>query len=254
MLIDSHAHLGYDDLYHQIDAILKRAKEAGVEKIINICTDELTAIRGLEIQRKYPFVFNVGSTTPHDTAAEGEKNFPFFEKLAVEKKLNAIGETGLDYFYDYSPKKTQIEFFSRYLALAKKTSLPVVIHCRDAFDDLFSITKEQHDTKDYLLHCFTGNKEQAKVALNRGWKISISGIVTFKKSSDLQEVVRYLPLDAMMIETDSPYLAPHSKRGKVNEPSFLVETLKFIAKLKNLSEEELKEKTSLNTISFFNLM
>lgn len=87
MLIDSHAHLGYDDLYHQIDAILKRAKEAGVEKIINICTDELTAIRGLEIQKKYPFIFNVGSTTPHDTAAEGEKNFPFFEKLAVEKKL-----------------------------------------------------------------------------------------------------------------------------------------------------------------------
>lgn len=253
MLIDSHAHLGYDDLFNQIDAVLKRAKEAGVEKIVNICTDEQTAIRGLAIQKSYPFVYNVGSTTPHDTLAEGEKNFPFFEKLALEKKIHAIGETGLDYFYDYSPKEIQIEFFSRYLALAKKTSLPIIIHCRDAFEDLFSITKDQHDTNNYLLHCFTGTKQEAKVALDRGWKISISGIVTFKKSSDLQEVVKYLPLESLLIETDSPYLAPLSKRGKVNEPSFLPETLSFIAKLKNISEEELKERTSHNTISFFNL-
>lgn len=253
MFIDSHAHLGYDAIYQNIDLVLKRAFDSGVTKIINICTDRQTADRGCDLRKRYPNIFNVGSTTPHDTASLGESDFEVFERLARKQELVAIGETGLDYFYDYSPKKIQIEYFRRYLELAINTKLPIVIHCRDAFDDLFSITDEIYRGFPLLLHCFTGGKQEAKKALDRGWKISFSGIVTFKKSLELQEVAQYVPLNSMMIETDSPYLAPQSKRGQTNEPSFLVETAKFIADLKKTSLSELSSQTALTTESFFNI-
>ncbi len=253
MLIDSHAHLGYDPLYQEIEQIVTRAKAQGVCKIVNICTDKITAERGHILKQKYPFIFNVGSTTPHDTLKQGELDFPFFANLAREKKLIAIGETGLDYFYDFSPKQTQQQWFIKYLELAIETHLPIVIHCRDAFEDLFAITQNFYANRPLLLHCFTGTVEEAKKALDRGWMISFSGIVTFKKSSSLQEVAAYVPLDSMLIETDSPYLAPQSKRGQTNEPSFVVETAKFLAELKKIDFATFCYATAHNAEKFFKI-
>jgi TatD DNase family protein len=253
MLIDSHAHLGYDALHEEIEAVLLRAKEAGVSSIVNICTDVITAKRGLALSKKHPYIYNVAATTPHDVQEEGEENFSFFEELARKKMLVAIGETGLDYHYEHSPKALQQMFLKRYLALAKECLLPVVIHCREAFDDLFAIADEQYRDCPLLLHCFTGGVNEAKQALDRGWKISFSGIVTFKKSEELRQAALYTPLDAILIETDSPYLAPQSKRGRTNEPSFIVETAQRLAELKQVSFEEFAHSTSYNTTQFFQL-
>jgi TatD DNase family protein len=253
MLIDSHAHLSYDPLYQEIEQIVIRARSQGVCKIVNICTDKITAERGLILKQKYPFIFNVGSTTPHDTFKQGERDFPFFANLAREKKLVAIGETGLDYFYDFSPKPTQQLWLIKYLELAIETQLPLVIHCRDAFEDLFAITQKFFTGRPLLLHCFTGTVDEAKKALDRGWSISFSGIVTFKKSSSLQEVAAYVPLESMLIETDSPYLAPQSKRGQTNEPGFVVETAKFLAELKKIDFSAFCNATASNAEKFFKI-
>jgi TatD DNase family protein len=253
MLIDSHAHLGYDPLYQQIEQILQRALSLGVSKIVNICTDQITLERGLALHKKYPFIFNVGATTPQDTLKQGDMHFSLFENAALSGQLQAIGETGLDYFYDFSPKEIQQKWFVKYLELACQTNLPIVIHCRDAFEDLFSITKEFYLDKPLLLHCFTGDQEHAKKALDRGWQISFSGIVTFKKSLHLQNAARYVPLENMLIETDSPYLAPQSKRGQTNEPSFILETAKFLAELKGVSLEKLCQITAENAENFFHV-
>jgi TatD DNase family protein len=252
-LIDSHAHLGYDALYENIEAVLARAEEAGVVKIVNICTDRLTAERGLALSQLHPNIYNVGSTTPHDVREDGDNDFAFFTELAQKKHLVAIGETGLDYYYQHSPKQQQQEFLCRYFALAKECSLPVVIHCRDAFEDLFTLADQHYKGCPLLLHCFTGGVIEVKKAIDRGWKISFSGIVTFKKSHSLQEAARYTPLDSLMIETDSPYLAPQSKRKTSNEPSFIIETAEVVAGLKNIAIEEFGAATFANTSSFFNL-
>lgn len=252
-MIDSHAHLGYDALYEGIDDVMCRAEQVGIVKIINICTDRKTAERGLELSKRYPNIYNVASTTPHDVTEEGEENFSFFAKLAEEKKLVGIGETGLDYYYEHSPKKLQQEFLCRYFALAKRCKLPVVIHCRDAFEDLFNIADENYRDHPLLLHCFTGGIKEAKEALDRGWMISFSGIVTFKKSIALQEVAQCIPLTSMLVETDSPYLAPQSKRGLPNEPSFMLETAQMLASLKKLPIEQIAHQTFVNTMKFFQL-
>lgn len=253
MLIDSHAHITYDPLFDEVEAVIERAKQASIDYIVNICTDQLTAKRGLELSLRYPCVVNVGATTPHDVHTLGKKDFPFFEKLAEEKKLVAIGETGLDYFYKELDRDLQKKYLLKYFDLAKRLDLPIVIHCREAFEDLFSLTDTYYKSSKLLLHCFTGGPEEAKKALDRGFLISISGIVTFKKSTELQEVVKHLPLDSLVLETDSPYLAPQSKRGKQNEPSYIVETAKYVANLKGVSFEEVCQKTSSNIKTFFQL-
>lgn len=253
-LIDSHAHLGDHALHSNSAHIIVRAKNAGVAAIVNICTNQLTAERGLVLAEHYPrYVYNAGATTPHDVEKEGEEHFAFFAKLAKEKKLVAIGETGLDYYYERSPHKVQQTFLCRYFALAKECQLPVVIHCRNAFEDLCALADEHYAGLPLLLHCFTGGVQEAKKALDRGWKISFSGIVTFKKSEALREAARYTPLESLMIETDSPYLAPQSKRGMTNEPSFIIETAQMLAELKNVSLAHLAEQTFVTTSSFFQL-
>lgn len=239
---DTHAHLTSDSIYPILDTVIENAKKNEVEKIINICTDELTLNRGFELTAKHPWIKTAAATTPHDVEKEGERVFPSMESAAKEKKLIAIGETGLDYYYEHSNKKIQQKFLVKYLHLAQETNLPVIIHCREAFEDLFSIVDLEYDKKAKLiLHCFTGSLTEAEKVLQRGWFLSLSGIVTFKKSLNLQEVAKMVPLNSLLIETDSPYLAPQSQRGKQNEPMFIKETASFIAQLKNLSSEELNK-------------
>ncbi len=254
--IDSHAHLTSDELYPEVDQIIHRAKMSGVEKIINIATSKTTLERGLVLSEKYPdLIFNVASTTPHDVEQEGETFFPLVQKAAREGKLFAIGETGLDYYYEHSRRDLQRIFLQKYFELARHSGLNVVIHCRgdQAFTELFEIAEEQVIIPKCLLHCFTGNSSQAKQAIKHGWQISLSGILTFKKSEQLRQVVKEIPLEYLQIETDSPYLAPQSKRGETNEPSFIGEVAEEIAKVKGVPLEQVCAETYKNSCSFFQL-
>lgn len=254
MFIDSHAHLTSEQLLAQAKEIVARAKRAEVEWIINICTDQKSLEEGLKLQNAYvENVRNTAATTPHDVEKEGELFFPIVAQHAKNKKIVAIGETGLDYFYEHSPKAAQQHYLSKYLELAKIEKLPVIFHCRDAFADLFSITDEQYANLPALMHCFTGNLAEAKSALDRGWHISFSGIITFKKSQPLRDIVKYVPLDRLLIETDSPYLAPESKRGQANEPAFVLETAETVAKIKGLNLSEVGKITAQNARNFFSL-
>lgn len=254
MFTDSHAHLTCDPVYEQLEELLKRAKEQNVQQIINICIDKLSLERGLALAEKEKWIHNVGATTPHDVEKEGGLYYPLFETAAKQGKLVSIGETGLDYHYEHSPKELQQTFLKKYFHLAEECLLPVVIHCRDAFDDLYSIASECFPKGKAVLHCFTGTMKEAEVALERGWMISFSGIVTFKRSEALREIAKEVPLDQMFIETDTPYLAPQSKRGKMNEPSFIPETAQTIANIKGIPLEEVAKMTSKNVEKFFNLV
>lgn len=251
-LADSHAHLSYEGIYEEIDAILARAKDRGVTSIINICTNALTLERGLEISSRYPWIRTAASTTPHDVAKDGEAFFPIVKQAAENGLLAAIGETGLDYYYEHSPRDLQQKELIRYFHLALETNLPVVIHCRDAFSDFFEILDQEYPSTKGVLHCFTGTVAEAKEVLKRGWYLSLSGIVTFKKSTELQEVAKIVPLEQLLIETDTPYLAPQTHRGKRNEPAFVADTAAFIAEIKGIPFELLAEKTSLNCQTLFN--
>lgn len=250
--IDSHAHLSSPSVLGNIENILKRAKEKRVVSILNICTDPISLQKGLELESQCPFIKNAGATTPHDVLKEGELAFAVFELAALEKKLVAIGETGLDYHYEHSPKEIQKKYLKKYIQLAIQTSLPLIFHCREAFQDLFSITDVEYPkTLPAVLHCFTGTLEEAEKVLERGWYLSLSGIVTFKKSEWLREIARIVPLSQLLIETDTPFLAPQSQRGKANEPGFLPEVAEVIAVAKNIPVNEVAIATAENARRLF---
>ncbi|MBM3201375.1 MAG: TatD family deoxyribonuclease [Chlamydiae bacterium] len=213
-----------DSLWPNVDDYLEIAQKAGVRAIININTDVTTLQRGIELNKKYPFFYNAAATTPHDTEKWGEKDFFIFEKAARNKDLIAL-----------------------------ELSLPVIIHCRDAFHDLFKIADEEYIDHPLVLHCFTGTKEEIQECAKRGWFVSFSGIVTFKKSIELRETLHFLPLDRLLIETDAPYLAPQSHRGKLNHPAYIVETAEVIAKELSLSLEEVGMIASKNACCCFGL-
>ena len=244
MYFDSHAHLTCDAVYDDIEGVLERAKEAEVTHIANICTDPITLDRGLELAKQNSWLYNVGATTPHDVAKEGKSAFPRFEEAAKKGWLVAVGETGLDYHYEHSPKDMQREFLKRYIDLAHEVQLPLVIHCRDAFDDFFALTDKVE--VPLILHCFTGTVDEAAEVIARGWYLSLSGIVTFNKSTVLKEVATLVPLDQLLIETDAPYLAPVPKRGKPNEPAYVVHTAAHIAELRDISADLLANATMAN--------
>jgi len=254
---DSHAHLTSKALYPDIDAILGRAKTSRVNTIINICTDIETLYKGIALKKNYPWVYNAAATTPHDVAKEGEDVFPIIANHARKGSLIAIGETGLDYFYSHSPNEIQHKFFRKYLQLALECKLPVIIHCREAFADFFEILDEEYIVNGKhapgVLHCFTGTISEAEEVLKRGWMLSLSGIVTFKKSHELKEVAKLVPLDQLLIETDAPYLAPQTKRGKQNEPAFVTETAAVIADLKGVDTETIANASYANALKLFQL-
>lgn len=255
--IDSHAHLTSDGLFEHRDEIINRAQQAGIVAIVNICTDLTTLQRGLQLSTLYPWIYQAAATTPHDVEKEGEAVFASIANCARGGYLKAVGETGLDYYYQHSARDVQKQFLRRYLHLAWECQLPVIIHCREAFADFFEILDAEYCLNGRhapgVLHCFTGTMQEAEEVLKRGWMLSLSGIVTFKKSLELQEVAKQVPLSQLLIETDAPYLAPQSHRGKQNEPAFLVETVQCIASLKQLPVEQVVQATSQNAKQLFNL-
>ncbi len=256
MFTDSHAHLTSPAVFDTIEPLLQRAQQAGIKTIINICTDPLSLERGLQLSSRYSWIYQAAATTPHDVEKEGKEVFEIMARSARQGKLKAIGETGLDYYYEHSNRTIQQSFFRRYLHLALECQLPVIIHCREAFADFFAILDAEYQVNGRhapgVLHCFTGTMADAEGVLKRGWMLSLSGIVTFKKSLELQEIARQVPLKQLLIETDTPYLAPQKYRGKINEPAFLVETAAFIASLKQISIEELAQVTTHNAQRLFN--
>lgn len=253
MLIDSHAHLSHTKFDQDLSEVLERAQDAGVEAILNICTTPFEVEKGLQIARIYPFVHLAAATTPHDAQELGEEHFAQMADYAKQGHLTAVGETGLDYHYYRETSVVQKALLIRYLQLAQECALPIVIHCRDAFDDLFALLDEHYPSLPGVLHCFTGTLEEAKGVIERGFYLSLSGIVTFKKSVDLQEVAQTIPLDRLLIETDAPYLAPHPLRSKRNEPSFLSHSARFIAHLRQIPYETLCQSTRTNARTLFHL-
>lgn len=257
MFTDSHAHLSASPMIEQIDVILNRAQTVNVTSIINICTNIKSLEDGLALYSKYPWVKNTAAVTPHGAEEEGAIFFPLIEKAAKEGSLIAIGETGLDYFHYKDSALIQKHFFIKHLQLALECHLPIVIHCRDAFEDFFSLIDEHYNINGRsgpgVLHCFTGNSIHAEKLVQRGWFISFSGIVTFKKSLELQTIAKTIPLENMLIETDAPWLAPQSHRGKINEPSYLPEIAQFIANLRGISLETLAQITTQNAKKIFKI-
>lgn len=256
-IIDSHAHITSAACVKDADVLIAAAQAAGVGAIVNICTDAASLKAGLELKSRFACIYNTGATTPHDVEKEGEECFELFARHARNGDFVAIGETGLDYYYEHSPKTLQQEFLRRYLRLALECSLPVVIHCREAFADLFKILDEDYTIQGRqapgVLHCFTGTLDEAKEVIARGWYLSLSGIVTYKKSDVLKEVAKEIPLEFLLVETDTPYLAPQSRRGQKNQPAYITETVGVIADLKGIPYTRVADQTAMNARNLFKL-
>ncbi|CRX38904.1 TatD family hydrolase [Estrella lausannensis] len=255
---DTHAHIASEALFAKADELIAEALAHNVSAIVNIATDSESLSRGFLLQQQHPgLVFNTAAVTPHDSGTFSEETFSYFSKSAKEGKLVAVGETGLDYHYMHASKEIQQNIFSRHLKLAIESDLPIIIHCRDAFSDLFAMLDSEYLPKKRafpgIMHCFTGTLEEAKEACERGFLISFSGIVTFKKSVGLKEVAKWVPLDRLLIETDSPYLAPEPFRGKTNQPAYIGKTAEMIAALKGITVEKVAEITWENSMKVFGL-
>ncbi len=253
MIIDSHCHLTYNPMYSSLDETIKRAVKDGVEYLLTISTEDKSFEDILYIVENFKPVYGTYGIHPHEAKKHAMiKSNIIINNVNRNKKIIGIGETGLDFYYNHSEKKDQISSFLEHIDASQKTNLPLIVHTRAAEDDTFQILKEAKQRNDLkiLIHCFTGSKEFAFKLLDLGAYISASGVVTFKKSRDLAETFKQIPSDRILVETDSPYLAPEPLRGKPNEPSFIIHTVKFLSNLKNVSYNDFSMTTTQN---FFNL-
>lgn len=256
-LFDVHCHLSHKNYaIDQRSSIVHEAFLVGVEKIAVVATDKEALLGALDMQDQFgrDRIKIIAATPPHDIVNDEDALFNDVRNLAKKKRLSAIGETGLEYFYCADTKVFQKKALHRYVECALKFDLPLAIHCRDAFSDMIPIIegyrKENRPLRG-MIHCFTGTIDQAKMLLDLGWYLSFSGIVTFPKSQALQEVAKFVPLDRILLETDSPYLAPKQKRGQENKPSYLVYIAEFMALLRNMPYEAIAEATFQNAETFF---
>jgi TatD DNase family protein len=253
MLVDSHCHLDFPDFAEDLDAIVARAEGAGVGRMVTISTrvrrlDALLAIAG-----RFPNVYCSVGTHPHE--ADKEDGIPPAELVELTKhpKVVALGEAGLDYFYQHGSREAQARGFRAHIAAARSTGLPLVIHTREADEDCGRILEDEIAKGPFkaVLHCYTGGRELAMKAISLGLSISFTGILTFKKSEALRALAAELPADRIMVETDSPYLAPGKFRGKRNEPSYVVEVAKVLAETRGVSLEDIARQTTENFFRLF---
>jgi len=252
MLVDSHCHLDYNDFEEDLDDIIARAKEAGVNTILNAGNNIGELDKQLALSEKYPFIYTAVGVHPHNAGEYTDITAQDFVEKATHKKVVGIGECGLDYFYDYAPKDLQKKVFIEQIRAAQITGLPLIIHTRDADDDTIEILDNMYKKQQFTgeIHCFSSSRKLADFALSIGFYISASGIITFNKSQSIREVFEAVPMDRLLIETDAPFLAPCPLRGRRNESSFVVHTAEVLAQIKGVSFDELAQKTSDN---FFNL-
>ena len=253
MLIDSHCHLDFPDFSGELDAIIDRARAVGVGRMVTISTRIKRHGDLIAIAERYDDVFCSIGTHPHNAHEELDVTIDEIVHMTEHRKVVAIGEAGLDYHYDYSPRDAQERGFRNHVAAARATGLPLVIHSRDADDDMARILEEEMGKGAFkaVLHCFTGGRTLAERAIALGLSISFTGIVTFKKSDELRAIAAALPSDRILVETDAPYLAPGRYRGKRNEPSYVTETAKVLAETRGVSADELARQTTDNFFRLF---
>ena len=253
MIVDSHCHLEYEPISLDLDKTITRANNDGVKFLLTISTTDKSLKKILEITSNFKCVYGTYGIHPHEAKNhQNIKSKEIIEKVNLSNKIIGIGETGLDFYYNHSEKKEQITSFREHINASQETNLPLIVHTRSAEADTLDILKEAKKERDFkiLIHCFTGSKKFAFDLLDIGAYISASGVVTFKKSNELAETFKVIPEDRILVETDSPYLAPTPLRGKTNEPSYIIHTVEFLSKLKNIPYSLFAQKTTEN---FFNL-
>lgn len=252
--IDTHVHLNADQYDEDLQDVITRAREKGVHKMVVIGFDTKTIKRAISIAEADPDIYAVVGWHPVDAVDCTEEDLEWIEELAKHEKVVGIGETGLDYYWDKSPKEVQQEVFRKQIRLAQRVDLPLIIHNRDATGDVIRILEEEeaHLTGG-IMHCFGGSVETARRAIDMNFMISLGGPVTFKNAKTPKEVAIEIPLEHLLIETDAPYLAPHPFRGKRNEPSYVPLVAEEIARLKEIPVEQVAEVTTKNAEKFFGI-
>jgi len=261
MYIDTHAHLNFKKFEADYKEVINRASAAQVKGIINVGSNLETSKKAVDIANEYPkgVYASIGLHPIHvkEVYPERSRGEEFiesdFEKLAKNKKVVAIGETGLDYYYNRATAAAQKELFRKHIKIAQKFSKPLILHSRDAGEDVLSVLMEEKVDVSAVMHCFQENWGFAKVILDMGYYISFTGLITFAKNYDTFEVIQNMPLERLLIETDCPYMTPEPYRGKRNEPAYVIEVAKKIAEIRKISIEEVAEQTSKNAIELFGL-
>lgn len=256
MLIDTHCHLDFADFEAERDDIVARAHAAGVGQMITISTRVRKFPEILAIAEKYPTVFCSVGTHPHNADEELDVTVDELVRLSEHPRVVAIGEAGLDYFYDNAPREAQAEGLRNHIAAARSTGLPLVIHSRSADDDMAAILTEEtgKGAFPFLLHCFSSGAELARVGVELGGYVSFSGILTFPKSEELRQIAKTVPVDRMLVETDAPYLAPKPFRGKRNEPAYVAHTASVLAETLGMTDAEIAGITTENAFRLFSKM
>ena len=254
MIVDSHCHLLHQKNNSSISTLLKNAENNGVSKLLNISTKEDEFDKVINLSKKYDNIYCSLGIHPHESMSSSDRVFTQILELSKFRKVIGIGETGLDFYYNHSNKKSQISSFERHIEISQETDLPLIIHMREAEDEIYRLIKKYYKKKEFkgLIHCFTGSSEIVKKLLPYNFYFSLSGIITFKNSESLRKSMKSIPISNMLVETDSPYLAPEPMRGKVNEPSFIIHTVEYIANMINVSTEKLSKKTTQNFYKLFN--
>lgn len=253
MLVDSHCHLDYDSLSEEIDMVVARARSAGIGTMLTISTrlDRFSGV--LAIAERFEDIWCSVGVHPHEAGAESNVTTRQLVELSEHPKVVGIGETGLDYYYEHSSRELQQQSFRAHICAARETGLPIIVHSRNAEADTAQILTEEYAEGAYpgLLHCFSATKQLAENALEIDFRISFSGIVTFKNAGEVRDAAQIVPMDRLLVETDAPYLAPVPHRGKTNEPSFVVHTAATVAELKGVTDAEIADVTTENFFRLF---
>ena len=252
-MIDSHCHLDHEPLFENIDDILKRSKDVGIEKLLTICTTFESFKKIKYLVEKDDIIYGTYGIHPHEAKKDKVTSDLIINEIKQNNKIIGIGETGLDFYYNHSDKTDQIRSFEEHIKASLELKIPLIIHSRNAEPETLEIfNKYKNDNLKILMHCFTGTKKFAQDLINFDAYFSASGIITFKNSQELQETFKSIPLEKILIETDSPYLAPVPNRGKKNEPSFVRYTAEKLAEIKKISKFELIKTTTSNFNKLFN--
>lgn len=247
MIFESHAHYDNEQFHKDREALFKEFPEHDIQYVINIGSDMRSSRISIELAKRYAFIYAAVGVHPHDVSDMKEEDLESLLHFAAYNKVVAIGEIGLDYHYDYSPRSVQKLWFREQLKLAKELELPVIIHSREASKDTFDLVMEAElGERAGVIHCYSGSPEMALEYVKKGYYIGVGGVITFKNAKKLVETVEAIPLDKILIETDAPYLAPVPHRGKRNDSRYLSEVIKAIAEIKGVTEEEVEEVTYNN--------
>jgi TatD DNase family protein len=255
MLIDSHAHLEMPDFKKDLEAVIQRANESGVKYIFTVGTEKKDWKRALEIADSHPLIYAILGVHPHNAKEIDSQTYPVLKELCKKEKVKAYGEIGLDFFRNLSPREIQLKRFREQIGLAKELKLPIVVHDREAHQETLEILKsEKAEECGGIIHCFSGDDEMARICIDMGFYISIPGSITYKNADRLKEIVRNIPLESLLVETDAPFLTPEPFRGKRNEPSYVRYTVQKVAEVKKISFEEVAEVTTENALRVYRFL